>query len=334
MTILYESAVPNPNELFIRGPQPLLCDWLGRKALQLGGPEASLLLVPGLSLAQGWIEVDLGSEGAAYPGIAFRLRDSLNFELAYIQPHTSGQWDALQYDPVFHGSNTWQLYYGSQAQQAVDVPAQTWHHLRVEFQDQTARIRVGQQEPLVVRHLAHAQRGELLGLWTYLPAYFANLRVGDDAPDFGLGPEQTPNPELPAGTVREWFLEGFGVVHAEATGILNLNRHLPVSEQAVRLTREMRVDEAGEFVFHLGFSDEITFQIDGEEVFTGENLFHVSPKWEERGYVRPDRKFSRSLSKGTHRLTAVLKAREYFGFGLALRLEGAGYHWLPAELCP
>ena len=95
----------------------------------------------------------------------------------------------------------------------------------------------------------------------------------------------------------------------------------------------MRVETAGEFIFHLGFSDEITLQIDGEEVFTGENLFHVSPKWEERGYVRPDQAVSRYLSQGTHRLTAILKAREYFGFGLALRLEGAGYHWLPAELC-
>lgn len=333
MTILYECQAPDPKELFIRDPQPVICGWQGKKALRLSGQGASLLLVPGLSLAQGWIEVDLGSEGTAYPGIAFRVRDSLNYELAYIQPHTSGQWDALQYDPVFHGSNTWQLYYGSQAQQAVDVPAQTWHHLRIEFQDQTARIRVGEQEPLVVRQLAHPHRGGLLGLWTFLPAYFANLRVGDDAPDFGLGTEQALNEELPAGAVMEWFLDGFGVVDAEASGILNLNRYLPVSEQAVRLTREMRVDEAREFVFRLGFSDEITFQVDGEDVFTGENLFHVSPKWEERGYVRPDQSIRRYLSQGAHRLTTILKAREYFGFGLALNIEGAGYHLLPAQLC-
>lgn len=333
MTILYECQAPDPKELFIRDPQPVICDWQGKKALQLSGQGASLLLVPGLSLAQGWIEVDLGSEGAAYPGIAFRVRDSLNYELAYIQPHTSGCWDALQYDPVFHGSNTWQLYYGSQAQKNVDVPAQTWHHLRIEFQDQTARIQVGKQEPLVVHQLAHPHQRGLLGLWTFLPAYFANLRVGDDAPDFGLGTEQAPNEEMPAGAVMEWFLDGFGVVDAEANGILNLNRYLPVSEQAVRLTCEMRVDEAGEFVFHLGFSDEITFQVDGEDVFTGENLFHVSPKWEERGYVRPDQSIRRSLSQGTHRLTAILKAREYFGFGLALNIEGAGYHVLPAQLC-
>jgi len=45
----------------------------------------------------------IGADEPAYPGIAFRVADVLNFELAYAVPHVSGQWDALQYDPVFHG---------------------------------------------------------------------------------------------------------------------------------------------------------------------------------------------------------------------------------------
>ena len=115
MSIIYESAVPYPDELFVRDPKPEICEWQGQEALSLSGQGASLLVVPDLSLSRGWIEADIGSDGTAYPGIVFRVRDSLNYELAYIQPHTSGQWDALQYDPVFHGSNTWQLYYGSGA---------------------------------------------------------------------------------------------------------------------------------------------------------------------------------------------------------------------------
>lgn len=333
MAIIYESEVPNPKELFVRDPQPKICDWQGRKALRLSGQGAGLLIVPNLSLPNGWIEVDIGSDGAAYPGIVFRVLDSLNYELGYIQPHTSGQWDALQYDPVFHGSNTWQLYYGSEAQKSVDVPMQTWHHLRIDFQDQRARLQVGEQEPLIVNQLAHNHKTGLLGLWTFLPAYFSNLRIGDDPIEIGSSLDQESKDQLPQGMVTEWFLEGFGVVATEANGILNLNRYLPNFGQEVKLIREINVQKAGDFIFNVGFSDQISFQIDGEVVFTGENIFHTSPKWEERGYVKPDQQISHSMSQGTHRLTATLKAKEYFGFGIALNIEGTGYSLLPAHLC-
>ena len=333
MSIIYECEVPNPKEVFIRDPKPEICTWQGRKALQLSGQGASLVIVPGLCLSQGWIEVDIGSDGAAYPGIAFRVQDGLNYELGYIQPHTSGQWDALQYDPVFHGSNTWQLYYGSEAQKNVDVPVQTWHHLRIEFQGQKARMQVEEQEPLIVSHLAHPHQSGFVGLWTYLPAYFSNLRIGDDCMAIHSNADQALKEELPSGMVTGWFLEGFGVVNTERNGILNLNRYLPITEKEVKLIREIEVQEAGEFLFHVGFSDQLTFQVDDEIVFTGENLYQTSPKWEERGYVRPDHPIVHRLDKGMHRLTAILTAREFFGFGIALNIEGTEYHLKPAHLC-
>jgi len=331
MSIIYESEVPDPSTLFVRDPQPQICDWQGRKALRLSGQEASLLVIPELFLSQGWIEVDVGADGAAYPGIAFRVLDSLNYELAYIQPHTTGKWDALQYDPVFHGSNTWQLYYGPGAQKNADVPPQSWHRVRVEFQDQRALIRVGEQEPLLVSQLAHNHVTGLVGLWTYLPAYFSNLRISDDQPDIpSLYQEKTE--DLTLNTVSEWFLEGFGVVDTEANGILNLNRYLPVSESEVSLIRDVKVHKDGMFVFNVGFSDQLTLQIDGEVIFSGENLFRSSPKWNERGYVKVDQPVSHHLSKGTHRITAILKAKEYFGFGVAIIIEGDEYRLLPAHL--
>jgi hypothetical protein len=333
MSIIYESEVPNPNTLFVRDPNPQICEWQGRKALQLSGQGASLLIVPDLHLAQGWIEVDMGADGAAYPGIAFHVLDSLNYELAYIQPHTSGQWDALQYDPVFHGSNTWQLYYGVGAQQHVEVPPKTWLHLRIEFQDQRALIQVGTQEPLLVNQLAHHHNSGLVGLWTFLPAYFSNLRFGDDAPDFLASMPLAGNENSLAVTVTEWFMEGFGVIQTEENGILNLNRYLPLSETEVRLVREVEVQTDGNFTFNVGFSDQLTLQIDDEVVFKGENLYQNSPKWEERGYVKPDQQIECFLHKGIHRLTAILKAMENFGFGIALNIEGDGYRLLPAQLC-
>lgn len=332
MAILFESEFPDPGALFVRDPESRMCEWQGRKALRLSGQGACLLVLPDLSLSQGWVEVEIGTEGAAFPGIAFRLLDSLNYELAYAQPHTSGKWDAIQYDPVFHGSNTWQLYHGPGSQQQAQVPLGDWFRLRVEFQDHKAVIWVGEQEPLLVSPLAHNHLSGLVGLWTYLPAFFSYLRVGNDPSDYLLGLTEESQGTIADGIVDSWFLEGFGVVDTEPSGILNLNRYLPVSTKEVKLTRQIALPLAGELQFTLGFSDEVEFQVDGEVIFRGENLFKDSPRWEERGYVSLDRQVTHPLSSGTHQLTAVLKAKEYFGYGMALRIEGDKYRLLPADL--
>jgi len=109
MTTLLEDPLTDPLDLEIHAAQAEVVTWQGREALRL---ENGLALVPGHRIADGSIEVLIGADGPAYPGIAFRVADVLNFELAYAVPHVSGQWDALQYDPVFHGSSIWQVYHG------------------------------------------------------------------------------------------------------------------------------------------------------------------------------------------------------------------------------
>src|SRR4030065_1017428 len=112
MSLIYERETPDPTEFYMRDPAPEVVNWQGQQALRLSGHGACLAIIPDFFLPQGRIEVDIGAEGTAYAGIAFRVVDTYNYELVYAQPHTSGKWDALQYDPVFHGSNTWQLYFG------------------------------------------------------------------------------------------------------------------------------------------------------------------------------------------------------------------------------
>jgi hypothetical protein len=107
-SLLYQNNLGDPKGLVLRDPSAEVTDWQGRKALTLNG----LAVIPDLSLPAGHIEVRIGADGATYAGIAFRLLDVWNYELAYAQPHTSGGWDAIQYDSVFHGSATWQLLPG------------------------------------------------------------------------------------------------------------------------------------------------------------------------------------------------------------------------------
>lgn len=333
MNLLYEREVLDPNEFTLRDPAAARLSWQGREALRFSGQGACLALLPELSLVQGRVEVDIAAEGTAYPGIVFRASDTYNYELAYAQPHTSGLWDALQYDPVFHGSNTWQLYHGPGAQQVAQVPLNDWFRLSVEFRGQQAIVRVGDQTPLFVQRLAHNVPAGRVGLWTFLPAYFANLRVWDDLPDFAHF-SFPPAPTLPVRTpLMEWFLEGYGVAACEPGGILNLNRFLPATVREARLVREVDMEQAGDFTFRLGFSDVLSLQVDEQVVFSGENLFHSSPHWAERGYVSLEQGQVRiPLSQGKHRIVAHLQATEYFGFGLVLKIEGGAHRLLPAQL--
>ncbi len=202
MTTSYATNLTNLEALDVHARVAEVVTWRGRRALRLDG----LALVPDLEVREASVEVEIWAEGACYPGIVFRVADVLNFELAYAVPHCSGVWDALQYDPVFHGSNTWQLYHGEGYQKAATVPTGEWFHLRVDVQGESVAICVDGQPPLVVQQLAHAHASKRVGLWTYLPAYFSNLRVSScrQLPEATLGGLRSPARRHQR-MVRGWF---------------------------------------------------------------------------------------------------------------------------------
>jgi hypothetical protein len=325
MTLIYENDLSDPRNLYLRDAKAETVEWQGRRALKLDG----LAVIPTLSLTEGHIEVQIGADGAAYPGLAFRVADVANYELAYAQPHTSGLWDAIQYDPVFHGSNTWQLHHGLPYQRLAPIPMGEWFTFSVDFKDECALI-LANHYLLVTNYLAHTHQYGMIGLWTFLPAYFCDLRVTEVEHD----PRRSTfvhhvNPS----NIAAWFVEGFGVIACEPTGILNLNRYFPVGSGEVRLTRS--IDAAAEETIELdvGFSDELTLQIDDEVIFTGRNVFQrMSADWATRGYVEPTAHVQHTLSPGRHWLTAILKDTEYFGWGLIVNLRGESIKLLPPGL--
>ena len=327
MPPLLNDRLTGLDDLEVRAQQSDIVSWQGRQALRL---ENGLALVRDLRMEDGIIEVMIGTDGPAYPGIAFRVADVLNYELAYAVPHVSGQWDALQYDPVFLGSNTWQLYHGPGYQQTAQVPTGRWFALRVAFCGQRAILSVDGQPPLVVERLAREVSPGQLGLWTFRPAYFSDLRVsrcqGLDVPSGEMA-------AVPEGAVDGWFVEGYGVLPCEPHGLLNLNRYLPVSLGEVRLIRRFEMAESGIIRLDFGFSDALSLELDDEVVFSGENTFQGFADRAARGYVEPGHSsVQRALETGTHCLAATLKVNEGFGWGLVLATHGQGSRWLPAEL--
>ncbi len=325
MAIIYQNALTDLGKLRVQGPGAEVVEWQGRQALKLNG----LALLPDLSLIEGHLEVLAGADGTAYPGLAFRAQDVLNYELAYAQPHTSGKWDALQYDPVFHGSNTWQLYSGPAFQQRAGVPLAQWFRLSIDFKEQRASVSIGHQAPLMVHRLARPEAGGLAGVWSYLPAYFCDLRVGTDMETLPTRP-LTPPAEIPPAAVTEWFLEGYGQVTCEPHGVLNLNRCLAASAGEVRLSRWLETEAPDTLELKFGFSDKLTLRLDDATLFEGENTWKDTPYRQDRGYVEPTCEARQALSPGRHRLTACLSATEPFGWGLVLSLTAPQTRLLPA----
>jgi len=327
MATLLEDTLTSLLDLEIHAAQAEVVTWQDREALRL---ENGLALVPGRRTTDASIEVLIGADGSAYPGIAFRVADMLNFELAYAVPHVSGKWDALQYDPVFHGSNTWQVRHGPSYQRATQVPTGRWFRLKVDFCGDRAAISIDGQPPLVVERLAHPTAAGLFGLWTFRSAYFRELRVSTCD---GLDIPRGEMPSASEGTVEAWFVEGYGVVTCEPNGVTNLNRYLPIWLGEVRLTRRFETPEGGVVTFELGFSDALSLELDGQVIFSGENTFQGFADRAARGYVELGGQSVRQvLTPGTHRLTAILQVSEGFGWGLVLAADGEGLQWLPAEL--
>jgi hypothetical protein len=314
----YRIDLTDTSRLWFQGEQRGVETWQGHKALRLFG----LAVVPGIRLSEGSVEVRIAADDVSYCGIAFRIRDSLNYELAYAQPHTSGRWDALQYDPVMNGVNTWQIYHGSGAQKQETVPMGDWFRFRVDFKDGWSAILLNDGEPLVVPKLAHIHRDGFIGIWCYKPAWFRDLVVSDrcEANDVGM-PEQPP---LPEGLVKEWFLEGIGKAVCEDNGIVNLGRYLPSTVTEARLRRTFTLGNDGDVTLRFGCSDEISIIVDGETVCEARNLFAPDGEWNGQGYVSFNRERTISLPAGEHQLELAVRRTEPFGFGFIFAIEGDG----------
>ena len=325
---MYVNALDSLDDLDLHARSAEIVTWQGRQALKLDG----LALIPNVLADDATIQVRVGADDASYCGVAFVARDHDDYELIYAQTHTSGQWDAIQYDPVFHGSNTWQMHNGPAYQATAIVPTGRWFHVRCDSQSGRASFSIDGQPPLIVEKLAHGWRRGEIGLWAYKPAYFSDLHVRPlSAPMAGQG----VRPRCPGGAIREWMVDGYGVVDCEPNGTINLNRLLSIDRGEACLSRYFTLSQPGTVELAFGFSDELTVAIDQHGVFHGANTYRGMGSRAERGYVeRGMHVVSRELAAGTHLLSCRLKVCEPFGWGLMMTLHGEQARLLPVAWAP
>ena len=297
----------------------------------------------GLYFQNGIIECDLYSPSdKAYLGIVFRITSLNNFEYIYFQPHTSGKWDAVQYDPIFNRSATWQLYNGEAYQATADIPTREWFHVKIQIIGDSAKVYLNDSPNQVLSvKLKHDYAAGFIGICSYHPAYFKNLKVIKldtvistqnqaihvdeknyisnwliskpyDNYDFKID-----KPFLKDSIFNEWQK-----INAEENYLINLNRYFTISERQNTVLAKVIIDsrKSQKKDFYFGYSDKIKIYLNSETLYIGDNSFHETEKQEDRGYVIDKHKMIElPLEKGQNELILEISEKK-FGWGFIAQL--------------
>ena len=301
-------ALPADSPRWVLEGQASVADYLGRKSLLLDGGAA---VVNDLEMRDGVIDVDVATPARrGFFGIQFRIgNDGGSAEWVYLRQHKSGYPDAMQYTPVLNTGLNWQIYSGPGFTGPLDIPRETWFHLRLEVSGSQARLFVNDTTSpvLVMSDLKSGnQRGQVALAVLTGATYFSNFIVRT-TPDV---PWQPHPPAMPPGTLTRWSLSPsydalarnleqplsqgesdsiqWQQVEAEAPGFVVINRyrdspHPRVTFQGdwskrldpqpgtkvVYARTTIQSDRAGVKRLLLGYSDEVSVFLNGAILFRG-----------------------------------------------------------------
>ncbi|HZW88557.1 MAG TPA: hypothetical protein VFF12_05710 [Myxococcaceae bacterium] len=349
---------PDPARWELEG-QAKIVDHQGRRSILLDGGAATL---KDFEMRDAVIDVDVSTPASrGFFGIQFRIADDgKTAEWIYLRQHRSGSPDAMQYTPVLGTGLNWQLYNGPGFTGAVDIPKDTWFHLRLEVAGAQAKLFVKDMEKpaLVMGDLKSGrQKGQLALAVLIGEAYFSNfeVRVTPDAP------WERHLPPMPPTALTRWSISPaydalardlerppspsevasirWQEVEAEPPGLVALYRyydapHPRVSFQSDFSTRlepqpGMQVlyartsidsDRAQVKRLALGYSDEVSVFLNGKILYRGRS----AQGFRDPGFlgiVSPDNDaVYLPLRKGKNELVLALSELGG-GWGFACRLE-------------
>jgi hypothetical protein len=327
----------------LHDPMAQRVQWLGREALMLGGGGANL--APVAPEPPYTIRATLsGGPAECYLGFCFHLADAENLETIYIAPHLGGQPEAIQYDPVINGSNTWQVFCDADSIAATPLQKERWHVLRVDVWPDIAQVYVDDEaSPRAAFVLRLGARQGRVGLWAYLPSYIADFEVRP----LEAAPPPRPKPKMvvPSGTISEWLVARYDsrsgtvleprLLSTEHNGTLCLNRLYRAEPEARAFAAcEIEVPSGSQqVVLEIDYSDRARVWWDNALVHEGE--WRWDPAAGADGRIRPGHvKIPVSAAPGRRLLlTEVTVAEPGFGWGLTTRAvaDGEPCQWRPAS---
>jgi hypothetical protein len=338
-----------------------VADYLGRPSIFLDGGAA---VIKDLELRDGIIDVDVATPAArGFFGIQFRIDDSGNGEWIYLRQHKSREPDAMQYTPVLNTGLNWQLYNGRGFTGAVDIPRNTWFHMRLEIAGAQAKLFVADMEKpaLVMDDLKSGVRKGQVALAALTGAvHFSNVEVRTTADV----PWKRNPPPMPSTAITRWQLSPsldalarnleaplsaaeiaemkWDEVEAEPPGLVAVNRYRASPHPRVTFAGDfskrldpqpgMRVvyartsiDSEREQVKRLaiGYSDDVSVFLNGRILYRGRSAQNFRDP-AFLGIVNPENDaVYLPLRKGSNEL--VLAVSELGGgWGFICRLEDVG----------
>jgi len=197
-------------------------------------------------LRDGVIDVDvLTPANRGFFGIQFRITDdNANAEWIYLRQHKSGLPDAMQYTPVLNTGLNWQIYNGPGFTGAVDIPRDSWFHLRLEITGAQARLYVKdmQKPALVMNDLkSGVQKGQIALAVLIGATYWSNFEVRTTSDV----PWERHLPPMPAGTLTKWSISPAYDALAR-----NVERPLTSSESTAIRWQEVEAEPPGFVVLY------------------------------------------------------------------------------------
>jgi len=272
-----------------------IVDHLGRKAL------TGSAFLKDVRLQSGVIEVDVATTARtrSYPGLLFRVQDAANYERVYIRPHRSPFYDdVLQYGPVFHGVDSWQLYNGPGLTSGLEVMPERWNHMKILVAGKQAQVFWNDlpEAVLFIDDLAHGESAGTIGLVgpTDGTAFFSNLNYEKD--DSLTLPPPAPR-EAACGLISVWEISApFAAVGVDFTkypaeavaaaswnplaadrrGLVDISRYYSRKSRAgdcVLARTTLAADSESLLRVNFGYSDIITVFLNGRPLYSGNAIY-------------------------------------------------------------
>jgi len=298
----------------------------------------------GLTFENGVIECDLFSPtDKAYLGLVFRIGALDNFECIYFQPHTSGKWDAIQYDPIFNSSPTWQLFSSKGYQAVAEIPVQKWFHVKIKVLNDSAKVYLNKSKtPALSVKLKHKIKSGSAGVYSYHPAVFKNLKITklETNPKCknALTPHATNQPYISQWHISEPYdnyyqaqsiqelsksQNKWSKINADEDNLINLNQHFTKTPKGNTVLAKVTIhsESTQNKQLKIGYSDKVRVCLNSDMLFKGDNSYKASARYEDRGYVLDGQTtIELPLKKGVNELLIEL-AEDKFGWGFIAQLD-------------
>lgn len=347
-------AIPiDLDHLRIEAREHRIEEHLGRRSLFLRDGAA---LLREIAFEDGTIEFDVafGPE-RGFCGAVVRHAGPGEYEHFYVRPHQSGNPDANQYTPVFHGLSAWQLYHGPGYAAPVEYRFDDWNRVRVVVSGDAAEVYIHDlgTPAFRVTDLKRARAEGAVGLTaSFAPAHFSRIRVDTSKPT--LRSSEEADAVVEPGTISAWevsdaFPEGildgattlpesvrtartWTRLEAETSGLANLARVQGLAEgRDTAFARVvLRSDRARLQPLRVGYSDRVRVYLGGRLLYRGDNTYR-SRDYRYLGTIGYFDEIYLPLEKGENDLWIAVSER-FGGWGLKARLVDAeGISWSPPE---